>query len=430
MSITSIRPSRRIPAIKKYLVFGSISIVFFLVIYLNQERIPEILGIAKKAKISITSSETGSKVYAGNKYLGDTPLDSVDIKAGVTNVSIKGSKNSYTTTLNIVDKSENILYRDLGINKELSSGINIWEGTPDGKKVELFENPENSKITVNEKEVSLDELSVLDEGTYKFSISSDGFRDSSFTVNVRSNYKTNIEVKLAPLPNTKDVENFQAYENIYSIYSNNSDVFYDSKNWLDYFLYTSKKKGFVLKNQGVVKETFFDYFVDYDGRIYDRNGVQVVTLDTIENPETKKVGLLVRSVDKGKLNDRSFKSLLLFNPKISLNDTASESDSKFSAKIASVSGQTVSINSDVATKNVLGSSAPAATLPQSTINKKKVLISNEWLRVRKAPNGDEIGKAVQNEEYEYISETADGWVKIKLKNGSEGYVSKQFVTIK
>ena len=62
MSITSIRPSRRIPAIKKYLVFGSISIVFFLVIYLNQERIPEILGIAKKAKISITSSETGSKV--------------------------------------------------------------------------------------------------------------------------------------------------------------------------------------------------------------------------------------------------------------------------------------------------------------------------------------------------------------------------------
>jgi hypothetical protein len=320
MSITSIRPSRRMPDLKKYFIFGSISLILFLVLYLNQEKIPEILGIAKKAKISITASENGAKVYAGTKYLGDTPIDSQEIRAGLTNISIKGSKNSYTTSLNIIDKSENILYRDLGINKDLSSGINIWEGTPDDKKVELFLNPENSKVTVNEKEVTLDEVAGLDEGSYKFSISSDGFRDSSFTINVRRNYKTNIDVKLAPLPNTKDVENFASYENIYAIYSNNSDVFYNSKDWLDYFLHVSKKKGFTLKSQGLVKEQFFDYFVDYDGRIFDRNGVQVETLDSIDNPESKKVGLLLRSVDKSKLNDRSFKSLLFFNSKVSLTE--------------------------------------------------------------------------------------------------------------
>ena len=428
MSITSIRPSRRMPNLKKYFIFGSVSLILFLVLYLNQEKIPEILGIAKKAKISIIASENGAKVYAGTKYLGETPIDSQEIRAGLTNISIKGVKNSYTTSLNIIDKSENTLYRDLGINKDLNSGINIWEGTPDDKKVELFLNPENSKVTVNEKEVTLDEIAGLDEGSYKFNISSEGFRDSAFTINVRRNYKTNIDVKLAPLPNTKDVENFASYENIYAIYSNNSDVFYNSKDWLDYFLYVSKKKGFILKSQGLIKEQFFDYFVDYDGRIFDRNGVQIETLDSIDIPESKKVGLLLRSVDKSKLNDRSFKSLLFFNSKVNLTDSITTKDEKFSAKVASLTNQNISINSP---KEVLSvtTSAPVSTLPSIKVINKTVVINNEWLRVRKIPNGEEIAKVNQGETYEYISETAEGWVKIKLKNQSEGYVSKQFVTI-
>jgi hypothetical protein len=431
MSITSIRPSRKIPEIKKYLIFGSIFIVLFLALYLNQERIPDILGISKKAKLSITASENGSKVYVFDKYIGETPIDSADIRAGLVNISIKGSKNTYNTSLNIVDKSENNIYRDLGINKELSSGINIWEGTPDDKKVELFLSPENSKVTVNDKEVTLNEVSSLDEGEYKFNISSDGYRDSSFTINVRKNYKTNIDIKLAPLPNTKDIENLSSYENIYSIYSNNSDVFYNSKDWLDYFIYVTKKKGFVMKDQGLVKDSFFDYFVDYDGRIFDRNGVQIDTLNSIDNPESKKVGLLNRSVDKGKLNDRSFKSLLFFNSKVSLTDTAISTDTKFSAKIASLTNQNVAVN----TGNVLGltstqpAQAVAVTSPAPKVIIKNVVIKNEWLRVRKTPNGEEMIKVNQNEQYPYVSETPDGWVKIQLPNGTQGFVSKQFVII-
>lgn len=429
MSITSIRPSKRIPSIKKYLIFGSVFIVIFLVLYLNQERIPEILGIAKKAKISISTAEAGAKVYVFDKYLGDTPIDSADVKAGLLNISIKGSKNSYNTSLNIVDKSENIIYRELGINKDLSSGINIWEGTPDDKKVELFVNPENSKITVNEKEVTLEDVSGLDEGSYKFILSSEGYKDSSFTVNVRKNYKTNIEVKLAPLANVKDVENLSNYENIFSIYSNNSDVFYDSKDWVDYFLYFSKRRGFTLKNIGIIKESFFDYFVDNDGRIFDRNGVQIDTLDSINSPETKKIGFLQRSVDRGKLNDRSYKSLLFFNPKVNLGEST---DLKYSAKILSLSNQTVPTN----TINVLSSSVtrPTQVIPTTpapkTNNSKTVVINNEWLRVRKTPNGEEIAKVNQNEQYLLVGETADGWVKIQLNNGLQGFVSKQFVIIK
>jgi len=427
MSITSIRPAKRIPAIKKYLFYIGITVLLSSILLFNQEKIPEILGIAKKAKISIISEE-GSKVYIDNKYLGDSPIDNLEVKAGLVNLSVKGVKNSYNTSLNLIDKSENILFRDLGVNKQLSSGINIWEGTLDDKKVELFLFPENSKVIVNEKEITFDAISGLEAGEYKFNISAAGYKDASFTINVRKDFKTNIEVKLAPLPNIKDIEIYNGYNNIFSIYSNNSDVFFNSKDWVDYFIYFYSKRNFNISEFGLVNYKFFDYFVDFDGRIFDQSGNQVDTLDSIENPLNKRVAILLRSVDKGKLNDRNFKSLLFFNPSVDLDSTAESNQQKFSAKIATLTNDNVSIE-------VVQKTDPTTTLgitaPTTSVNLKKyIIINNEWLRVRKSPNGDEIGQAKLNEEYEYLDETEDGWVRIVFKNNVIGYVSKQFIKMK
>jgi len=442
MAITSIRPAKKIPALKKYLIYLSISLGLFALLLFNQERIPEILGIAKKAKISVISEE-GAKIYIDNKYLGDSPAENLEIKAGLVNLSIKGSKNSYTTSINLVDKSENIIFRDLGINKQLSSGINIWEGTLDDKKVELFLFPEYAKVLVNEKETTYDAITGLEAGEYKFKISADGFKETSFTVNVRKDFKTNIEVKLAPLPNSKEIVNFGNYENIYAVNSSNSDVFYNSKDWIDYFLYFYSKRELNISNLGAYKEKFFDYFVDFDGRIFDRDGNQIDTLDSIQNPNSKKVGLLLRSVDKGKINERNFKSLLFFNSNVDLAIEVGSDSQKYSAKIASLTDDKVSVvtkDSLSQPQAVLGLTAPEATInkplitnPTATLSsstKKFIIINNDWLRVRKEPNGAEIGQAKLNEEYEYLDETPDGWVRIIFKNNLIGYVSKQFIKIK
>jgi hypothetical protein len=433
MSITSIRPAKRIPTFKKYLTYLGIAVTFFTILLLNQEKIPELLGIAKKAKISVISEE-GAKVYLDNKFLGNSPLDSVVVKAGLGNLSIKGTKNSYTTSLNLVDKSENIIFRDLGVNKQLSSGINIWEGTLDDKKVELFLFPEFSSIVVNEKETTLDAISALEAGEYKFKISADGYKETSFTVNVRKEYKTNIEVKLAPLPNSKEINNFGGYENIYSIYSNNSDIFYNSKDWVDYFLYFYTKRNLVVGNLGSFKERFFDYYVDSEGRIFDSSGNQIDTLDTISDPYNKKIGLLLRSADKGKINERNFKSLLFFNSKVDLNTDSLSDSQKFSAKLATLTDSKVSVNerNELSTQpsSVLGSTSPSPEIPSGSVTTKKfIIVNNEWLRIRKEPNGAEIGQAKLGDEFEYIDETEDGWVKINYKN-QVGFVSKQLVKLK
>lgn len=438
MAITSIRPAKRISSFKKYFTYLSITLILFSALLFNQERIPEILGIAKKAKLSVTSEE-GSKIYIDNKYLGDSPIDSVEVRAGLVNLSIKGVKNSYNTSLNLVDKSENIIFRDLGINKQLSSGINIWEGTLEDKKVELFLFPDISNVLVNDKEISQDALTSLEAGEYKFKISANGYKETSFTVNVRKDFKTNIEIKLAPLPNSKEISNYSGYENIFSIYSSNSDVFYNSKDWVDYLLYFYSKKSLTIENYGSFKDKFFDYFVDFDGRIFDRDGNQVATLDTIEFPENKKVGFLLRNVDKEKINERNYKSLLFFNPKVDLTSNPSTEEKKFSAKIASLTNDKVSVNVNnpktTEPSGILGTSTPVSKINSPNENKivttkKYIIINNDWLRVRKEPNGDEIGKAALNEEYEYLDETTDGWVRIIFKGNQLGYVSKQFIRMK
>ena len=79
------------------------------------------------------------------------------------------------------------------------------------------------------------------------------------------------------------------------------------------------------------------------------------------------------------------------------------------------------------------STAPAP-LPQAaspSAKPQKTIIVNSptgWLRVRKGPGlaNAEVGKVNNNEKYSVQDEQND-WLKIKLSNGQEGWVSAQFV---
>ena len=443
MSVNTIRSGRRVPAIKKYLIFAFISAILFGTLFAFQEQIPEVLGIAKKATLTVDTAEVGSKVYLNNNYIGETPLENSLVKAGYSNLSIKGVKNTYTTSLNLIDKSENIIYRELGVNNDLSSGINIWEGTLDDRKVEVFVKPENAEIKINEKEVAVEEIYNLGEGDYNFQVSAPGFKEVSFAVSVRKDFKTNIEIKLTPLPHTKEIQKFGGYENIYYIHSSNPDVFSNSKDWIGHFLNFYKKRTLSVGTIQILKDTFFDYYVDYAGRIYDKNGNQIDTLDLVEEPTEKNVALLLRSNDKEKLNERTYKSLLVFNPNVELNADIDSEPQKISAKLASLDviseantlgAQT---NSSSPTSNL--ANTPSLTLPAASVSvqtppasdvpsNKKVVINNDVLRVRKSPAGEELGQTTLNTEYKYLGETTDGWVKIPYKN-TIGYVSKQYVKI-
>ena len=403
MSITTIRPPKRRVNFKKILtllvLFGSI---FGLISY-YQEKIPEILGISRKSTISISSLEAGAKVFINGNQVGETPIDGKEIKPGLVNLSIKGPLNGYTTTLNIVDNSENIIYRELGFNKELSSGVNIWEGTYDEKKVEVIADPKTAKITVNDKEVNNEEVDKLESGNYKFKVSAEGYKELVFSVNIRKGYKTNIEVKLPPLPYEEEIYTLNDFENLYVIKSSNPDVYTYSKDWIDYFTYFQKRRGVNIKNLGVVKDSFFEYFIDTEGRVYDKNLKQIDDFDSIKDLNSKKVGLLYKTVSKDVLNEKN-KTTIAALYSLSKLKTAE-------------------------------TTSPSSTIPNSGVvlgqaTKKYVIITADWLRVRSEPAGTEIGKANKGEELELISDEQISWYKIKTKDGKVGFIAKDFSEIK
>lgn len=404
MSITTIRPPKRRVNFKKILtllvLFGSI---FGLISY-YQERIPEILGISRKSSISITSLEAGAKVYINGNQIGETPIEGKEIKSGLINLSIKGPINGYTTTLNIVDNSENIIYRELGFNKELSSGVNIWEGTYDEKKVEIIADPKNAKITVNDKDVTSEEVDKLESGNYKFKVSAEGYKELVFSVNIRKGYKTNIEVKLPPLPYEEEIYTLDEFDNLFVIKSSNPDVYTYSKDWIDYFSYFQKKRGVNIKNLGLIKEPFFEYFIDTEGRVYDKNLKQLDDFDSIKDLNSKKVGLLYKTVSKDILNEKNKTTIAAL---YSLN------------KIKATE-----------TSTLPSSSVPASGAVLGQVTKKYVVITADWLRIRSEPAGAEIGKANKGEELELISDEQISWYKIKTKDGKVGFVAKDFSEIK
>jgi hypothetical protein len=417
MSITTIRPSKKRVNFKKLIIWLVIFSSIFGLISYYQEKIPEILGISRKSFLTINTLEAGAQVYINSNLVGQTPLENIEVKSGLLNLSIKGEISGYNTNLNIIDNSENIVYRELGINKDLSSGVNIWEGTYDEKKVEVFVKPRNAKIFVNDKELNSEELDKLESGSYKFKVGSEGFKDLNFTVNIRDGYKTNIDIKLPPLPSEEEIVKFEDYDNLYLIKSSNPDVFTYTKDWLDYLNYYQKRRGVNIKDQGIVKENFFEYFIDSEGRVFDKDLRQIDDFDSIGDLSTKKVALLHKNINRDVLNNKNTDTIsaLYSLEKSNKNETEKKDNT--------------SLNQVAQSNNPTSQTSPSSQVLSST-SKKYVVVTADWLRVRQEPNGSEIGKVVKNDELELVSEANTGWFQIKMKDGKIGYISKEFSKIK
>ena len=150
-------------------------------------------------------------------------------------------------------------------------------------------------------------------------------------------------------------------------------------------------------------QNFFEYFIDSEGRIFDKNLNQIDDFDSIGDLSSKKVALLHKNISKDILNKKNSDTI-----------DALYIDKKDSKK-SSESANETSINTQV--------------LSQTT-SKKFVIVTADWLRVRETPGGTEIGKVVKNDELELVSESDATWYQIKTKDGKLGYISKEFSEIK
>lgn len=103
-------------------------------------------------------------------------------------------------------------------------------------------------------------------------------------------------------------------------------------------------------------------------------------------------------------------------------------------RIRTPQGYKLTVVAYLSTTTDFGSSTNASTSAVSTITPtlieagKRVIILDTptgFLRVRDAVQGNEIGRVLPGETYEYVDEQ-DGWIEIKLKGGTPGWISNQY----
>jgi hypothetical protein len=180
---------------------------------------------------------------------------------------------------------------------------------------------------------------------------------------------------------------FEGSEGLYNISIENPVVTADTQAWVRGVIYWNTTRGINVDNVGLNKEKVFDYFIDYKGGIYDINGKAVVTEEDFQRLKDLKRGayLGIPSLGEG------------------VTPEAREALEKLS---------------ELGVESVSTKTAIIKTTPLG------------WLRVREEPslNATEITRVNTGNTYNVLSEE-EGWVKIKVSDTVEGWVSATYVEL-
>ncbi|MBI2414719.1 PEGA domain-containing protein [candidate division WWE3 bacterium] len=373
------KPSVNILGIVTYVlaIFGVLSLVYF-----GGSVIKNYSNLKSKAALTISTVGGSAQVYLNDNFLGNTPLESKDIRAGENKLSIKNDQITYNVALDFLQNSEVAINRDLGVSDVFSSGQNIWlEKSSDTPSLEVISEPTGARVLVDNTEVGVTpySTSTLTEGEYDLMLEKAGYESTSNRIKIQKGYKLNIAMKMFPNPVPVKINLLEGSESLYDIKSLDAVVASNPAEWVKAVIYWNKTRGINLAGAGINKEVVFDYFIDFNGHIYNKDGVDVTTSG--ELGAKNKGAYLGRAADGNGLTE---------NAKVAL------------AKV-----------------NVSGGGKKA------TINQT----GTGWLNVRSTPglSGEVLAKVNVGEVYNVLEEST-GWLKIKVSDTLNGWVSATYVT--
>ncbi|MFZ5424448.1 MAG: PEGA domain-containing protein [Patescibacteria group bacterium] len=374
-----------------YLIYVVTAIGIVLLIFFGSKLISNFNKITGKAALMAEVYNGDAKVYLDDTYLADTPFDSsaqedtVEIKPGEHKVSVRNDTRNYDVTLNFLPSTQVVLNRDLGVSDVFSSGQNFWiEEADSGTVLSVIAEPNTAAVYIDSTRVGNAPYSSSDltDGEYDLRVEAPGYESQTARIKVQKGYKLNVAIKLFPLPVPTKVELLPDSESLYNVAVNDNVVTADVNSWVKAVVYWNKTRGINLAGSGLNQDLVFDYFLTYDGSIYDKNGNK---LDDLSKPD------LLVATEKGAYLGRISDGTGLSEPAKSTLETLG----------GALSGST------------------RVEVLQTGVG---------WLRVRGAPGlgGVEVTKVNVGEVYEVL-EVQNDWTKIKVSDLIEGWVSSQYV---
>ncbi|MEK7595294.1 MAG: PEGA domain-containing protein [Patescibacteria group bacterium] len=328
--------------------------------------------------ISVETPKEEAQVYLDGKELGKTPLSLQTVKPGSHAVKVQkadGSGSAFEANLKFVPFSTVVITQDLGISNTFSSGQVFWFDPKDlSSKINIVSEPSQATVYVDDTEVGKTPYSssVLSDGGYDIKLIKDGFESQTARIKIQKDTKLNASFKLLLLPVPDKPILFTNSKIVYDLSSQEETLTLDIPNWIKGIDYYTRSRNTTVR---------YSYFVDHTGKIYDASGKELV-----DEKLTLKSGDLVGYL--GKKAEEGF------------SESAKTALTKF-------------VGLDI------GGGKRVKVLATPT----------GWLRVRSQPslNGEEIARINVGEEVTFVEEK-DGWTKVILKDGKEGYVSTAYVT--
>jgi len=364
-----------------------------MVIYFGSEVLKNLDNLKGKAALTVEVLYGDAEVLINGNKEGPTPFNSKDITPGENKVTITAGDRTYETTIDFIANDKKYIhnvgiFRDLGTSDTFSSGQVFWfEKGNSGNVLRILSEPSDARVFIDNSEVGKSPYSSdkLSDGEYDLRVEMAGYESQTARINIKKGYTLNISLKLFPVPVPSKAVAFEGNEGFFDLSSDNSSVVSDTQNWAKAVVYWNKTRGINIANLGVNKELLFDYLIDYKGNVYDQDGIQVTNKEDYKKfAEADKGAYLGRTSDGLGLTQEAKASLLEL-----------ETTSGLGGKKATV-----------------------------------VETGTGWLRVRDAAglNGVEIARVTVGQEYLVLEETT-GWVKIKVSDTVQGWVSSDYVKV-
>ncbi|MFH1565689.1 MAG: PEGA domain-containing protein [bacterium] len=327
------------------------------------------------AVLSVTASYEQASVILDESLVGKTPYESETLKSGEHTLIIKSSDGSYETKINLLPQTTTALSREVGVGGDFSSGYIVWleKISGDETSVSVVSNPAGAvvKIDDEEKGVTPINLSNITEGSHTVEISKQGYEKQSIYLKFKNGFKLNVvaDIFLLPIPENLEAISYSDKIKVYNLALSDSAITVDPEIWAKAAAYFGKTRE---------DAPTLNFFVDYKGNIYDANGVKT-TLDS-SNVLSESIVIGYLAQNKGDLSELAQEALAVF-----------------------------------------GNAKPKEIA-------KIIPTGIGWLRVRKEASLEsaEIAKVNVGETFT-ILEKKESWVKIKVDETTEGWVSSTYV---
>lgn len=343
-------------------------------------------SLPQKASLLVETPHTRAQLFLNDQDKGQTPFQSDNLDAGEYTLKLVSGDQTYQTRVTLTGGTQTVVGREFGPSEAFSSGDTLWFKKAAGPlSISVTSDPDGAQIKLDGKDVGETPVIVenVTSGNHDLAISFDGFESKKLNIKVDNGFSLRVSSKLAlALPISENIEKIDTGNEKISLFNlsfNQQSAYVDRDSLIQGVIY-------LLQTRNSPEQERWDFFLDHQGNVFDAAGQSIVLddLDKIEKVDTIKIGYFSEN-DQG------------------LTDQAS----------ASLSGL----------------AKAALKEPPKTAKAKILPTGTGWLRVRSQPNlsGVEVAKVDVGAVFEILEEDTAGWIKIKLPDSQEGWVSGDFI---